>query len=160
MNDVDSYDAPRVRAGWANAQLTGPNGTVSLSELASIGLPFEKRIDLRDRGYTRFQAKVALDAASTTSDVNAAVRFFAFPRKPDYAQLLPIEGNPPVARTSMASLTQPQLIERLYRHALAREATPGEAAVAREILGNKTTPESLEDLLWVIFMNPEFQFIR
>ena len=37
---------------------------------------------------------------------------------------------------------------------------PTELATAREILGSSATAEALADLLWAVFMLPEFQLIR
>jgi hypothetical protein len=56
--------------------------------------------------------------------------------------------------------TSEQLIESLYRRALCRRPTVEELATSREILGTKPTPEAVADLLWVVFMLPEFQLIR
>ncbi|HWG44047.1 MAG TPA: PSD1 and planctomycete cytochrome C domain-containing protein [Gemmataceae bacterium] len=56
--------------------------------------------------------------------------------------------------------TGEQLIERIYQRALCRRPNAAELATAREILGASVTPESLADLLWVVFMLPEFQMIR
>ena len=38
--------------------------------------------------------------------------------------------------------------------------TAGELAAARELVGSPPTPEGLADLLWVVFVLPEFQLIR
>jgi hypothetical protein len=53
-----------------------------------------------------------------------------------------------------------QLIESLYLRALCREPTPEETATGREIIGTLATTESLADLMWTMFMLPEFQLIR
>ncbi len=52
------------------------------------------------------------------------------------------------------------LIETLYQRALCRKPTPEEGVAALEILGNSPTTESVADLLWAVFMLPEFQLIR
>ena len=52
------------------------------------------------------------------------------------------------------------LAESVYLRALCRRPSPGELAAAREIVGEKPTPESVADLLWAVFMLPEFQLIR
>jgi hypothetical protein len=52
------------------------------------------------------------------------------------------------------------LVDEIYLRALCRRPTPDEAALAHEILGKRPTQESLADLLWVVFMLPEFQLIR
>lgn len=56
--------------------------------------------------------------------------------------------------------TRKEWIERLYVRALCRRPTAEELAVAREILASPVTPEKLADLLWTIFLLPEFQMIR
>jgi hypothetical protein len=52
------------------------------------------------------------------------------------------------------------LADSLYHKALCRRPTFDEYLTASEILGENVTAESLEDLLWSIFMLPEFQLIR
>lgn len=53
-----------------------------------------------------------------------------------------------------------QLIRRLYRIALSRKPTAKETKVARDILGKKPTAETVQDLLWIVAMLPEFQLVR
>jgi hypothetical protein len=55
---------------------------------------------------------------------------------------------------------KPDLISELYRHALSRNPSEAEKALASEILGSKPTQQSLEDLLWSVCMLPEFQVVR
>lgn len=55
---------------------------------------------------------------------------------------------------------KPDLISDLYRHALSRNPSESEKALASEILGPKPTQQSLEDLLWSVCMLPEFQVVR
>jgi hypothetical protein len=52
------------------------------------------------------------------------------------------------------------LIEWIYPRALCRQPGSGELVTGRAILGPNPTPETLADLLWTIFMLPEFQLIR
>jgi hypothetical protein len=59
-----------------------------------------------------------------------------------------------------AEATPEQMMESVYLRALCRRPTPEELAVGLEILGPAVTPESLADLLWLVFMLPEFQLIR
>lgn len=56
--------------------------------------------------------------------------------------------------------TAEQLIEDLYQRALCRRPTREEVATAKEIFGPTVTAEGLADLLWTVFMLPEFQLIR
>lgn len=52
------------------------------------------------------------------------------------------------------------LADWLYAGALGRTPTPDERAVALEMLGPKPDAAGLQDLLWAIFMLPEFQLVR
>ncbi len=54
----------------------------------------------------------------------------------------------------------PNLIDWLFRYALSRGPTPAERDASAELLGTPVTREGLEDLLWAVFMLPEFQLIR
>ncbi|WP_406693924.1 PSD1 and planctomycete cytochrome C domain-containing protein [Singulisphaera sp. Ch08] len=56
--------------------------------------------------------------------------------------------------------TPDQLIESIYVQSLCRRPSDGELATARELVGSPATPEGLADLLWVVFVLPEFQLIR
>lgn len=52
------------------------------------------------------------------------------------------------------------LTKWLYQFALARIPTSAELALAREVLGEKPTPQGVQDLLWAVLMLPEFQLVR
>ncbi len=52
------------------------------------------------------------------------------------------------------------LVELVYQRGLSRKPTADELRTAREIVGKTVTQESLADLLWAVFMLPEFQLIR
>jgi mono/diheme cytochrome c family protein len=57
-------------------------------------------------------------------------------------------------------VTSDFLVETIYVRALCRRPTAEESDTAREIVGSPATAESLADLLWAVFMLPEFQLIR
>ena len=122
--------------------------------------PSELVLNIAGKGYTRFQAVVGLEASSIQSDINAHVRFFVFKDKPDMEELVKSGTETPVAEP-VGPFTVDTLIARIYRHALAREATAQERAQARELVSNggKPTAEGLADLIWCIAMLPEFQLI-
>jgi len=63
-------------------------------------------------------------------------------------------------RKADPKITNDQLTERLYVQAMCRKPGADEVSISREILGEKMTDESVADLLWVLFMLPEFQLIR
>ena len=56
--------------------------------------------------------------------------------------------------------TGAQLVEYVYEHALSRKPTHAERAILLEVLGDGTDAVAIEDLLWTVFMQPEFQIIR
>jgi len=59
-----------------------------------------------------------------------------------------------------SSTTTDDLVHRIYLKALSRPPTEDEARVARQIVGDEPTVESLQDFLWIIAMLPEFQLVR
>ena len=48
----------------------------------------------------------------------------------------------------------------LYRQAFCRLPTKEEQVVASELLGDSLSARGIEDLLWVVIMQPEFQMVR
>jgi hypothetical protein len=52
------------------------------------------------------------------------------------------------------------LTDWLYRYALSRVPTAGEETVLASVVGDSRNPLAVEDLLWMVFMLPEFQIIR
>ena len=57
-------------------------------------------------------------------------------------------------------LGQPDLGNWLFQYALSRSPTEDEQALLADVLGSDPEPSSVEDLLWLVFMQPEFQMIR
>lgn len=53
-----------------------------------------------------------------------------------------------------------KLVQVVFRKALSREPTPEEAALLTEIAGPKPTAQGVEDMLWMLLLLPEFQFVR
>ncbi|MDB6073465.1 MAG: hypothetical protein JWO89_1105 [Verrucomicrobiaceae bacterium] len=51
-------------------------------------------------------------------------------------------------------------VEWLYRFAFSRSPTPEELAAAREALGATLSEEGVQDMLWAVCMQPEFQLVR
>ncbi|MGH9338110.1 MAG: DUF1549 domain-containing protein [Acidobacteriota bacterium] len=200
IEDAGSYDPTRVVAGWAEAELSGPQGKTRLAALHSSShfrlqnlriaekrpaqgqaevretihhdyaqsivtpLPSTLVYNIADQGYTRLRARVGVDESSSRSDINPRVRFFIFSEEPDRRQLIQVAGDPPVPFTPPENPAAGQLILRIFRHALGREPVPAEAEAARAFLKkpgapDEISPEGLEDLLWSVFLSPEFQYI-
>jgi hypothetical protein len=180
IEDVDSYDPARVMAGWAKAELIGPNGTVALGTLASevqpkqgelelkegsvpallAGTPSTLRWNIAGKGFTRFRAEAAVDERSRKSDIGPAIRFFVFTEKPDHDQLIRVQGGTPAPLPPSKKWTADALTDRLYLHLMSRRATPAERRIAAEVMGSKPAAAGLEDVLWALLMSPEFQYIH
>jgi hypothetical protein len=160
IEDVGSYDASRVIAGWSGAELIGPAGATALDTGGLIaGVPRAQVFSIAGRGYTRFRAVAEIDAASKKSDIGPAVRFFVFSEKPAPDRLVRIEGAPPAAGPPKTNWKPAELVDYLYTHLFARNPAAGESKSAIAMLGSMT-PQTVEDLLWALLMSPEFQFIH
>ena len=128
------------------------------------GLPSEIIYDLRGGTYERFQAWVGVDEGSHESDISPKVRFFVFTEEPDREQLSGVSGQVPVVAPELPTSWK-GLSQYLYRYALGRSPTGAELEVAILLLQDSRTEEGissegLEDLLWSIFVSPEFQYVR
>lgn len=51
-------------------------------------------------------------------------------------------------------------IRRLYESTLCRQPDPEELAIATSSLGGSLTAQGVSDLLWMLLMTPEFQYVR
>jgi hypothetical protein len=52
------------------------------------------------------------------------------------------------------------LIDDLFLRALTRPPAPAEKSALLAAIGPQASPQSVEDLLWMILLLPEFQFVR
>jgi hypothetical protein len=178
--DVDSYDLSRVTAGWIDAELVSATATTKLATIRTTkraavagpltpnkqpavealisGVPNELVYDLKGQNFKRFRATIAIDSKSLTSEISPAIRAFVFTEEPNRRQMINVTGEPPVDRPP-ALATTAALITRVYRHALGRDPSAQESAIAAKIVGEKPTAQGLEDLLWSILLSPEFQYV-
>jgi hypothetical protein len=53
-----------------------------------------------------------------------------------------------------------EIIEWMFQAALSRSPSEDERTAGIQLLGSTPTPESIEDLVWIVIMLPEFQIIR
>jgi hypothetical protein len=159
VEDVDSYDRTRVMAGWADAELEGPAGTMKL-DTQELKVPSSLKWDIAAKGFTRFRAQVFVDERSRQSDIGPAVRFFVFTEKPNPDQLMRLQGKAPY-QPPQKKWTAAELVVRLYAHLLARNPTAGERTTAQSMMGGaEISTSGVEDLLWALLMSPEFQYIH
>jgi hypothetical protein len=68
--------------------------------------------------------------------------------------------NKGAARLMAEGQSTDALVETVYLRALSRRPTANESNGLISILGNKPTPQGVEDLLWMVILLPEFQFVR
>jgi hypothetical protein len=159
------------------AEFEGPAGAVRLRDMplpvgASLGKiqvkdeaardavvsksPATLVYDIRGKGFTKFRALAGLDESGLRPEITAKVRFFVFTDQPGQAEYVRTTGDPPVSRPEPRA-GEP-LVRNLFLHAVAREPSGPELQVARDLLTRGA--EGVEDLLWILVMSPEFQFIR
>ncbi|MGA2133636.1 MAG: DUF1549 domain-containing protein [Bryobacteraceae bacterium] len=177
--DQGSYDPTRTLAGWIRVELSGPSGGKAFADMAPAALAREPLtadrlpageavvmppggrlvLPLEGAGYTRMRGRVALDDRSRTDDIEGAVRFFIFATEPDAEQMLRVTGAPPVPEPApLASVND--AAQRLYLQLFARKPNSREAGLVRNYFaGGKLAPAALEDLLWSLLLDPEFQYL-
>jgi hypothetical protein len=63
-------------------------------------------------------------------------------------------------RLKSRNMDMPELIDWLYLHAVARLPTKDEKDILLDVVSSQNRETVLEDVLWPIFMLPEFQIIR
>jgi Protein of unknown function (DUF1549)/Protein of unknown function (DUF1553)/Planctomycete cytochrome C len=175
--DFGSYDRSKVLAGWLDAEFVGPQGSTRLLDLplpaGAVKQPIQIKgqepkealiaggpgrivYDIEGKGYTQFRGSVGLDESGLRSEITAKVRFFVFTEEPDKDELVRTTGDPPVARRGPES--GENFVRNLFRYAVSRDPGPSEMRDAKELLGQGA--EGVEDLLWILFLSPEFQFLR
>ena len=173
VDDAGCYDPGRTVAGWLDLTVNGKTRVADLTTLSkpatgtlttdkvkheAIVAPVGSLImyPIEGLGFTRLTGAVGIDDGARTSDINPNVRFFVFTEKPDLDRLLRVSGNPPAALPK-ASRDPKVLIDQLFWQALSRQPNPREVTVAMKLLAAQG---GLEDLLWSLFMHPEFQYVQ
>jgi len=174
---------------WAQAEFVGPSGTTPLASLkpadsdglrqgsGPIRIPGAKAegvrvknpsvlvYDVAGRGFSMFRGVIGIENAQSEigSTLNPQIRFFVFNTPPNMERLLPpAEGTPLPPPPEMR--TASEIVDRVFRHALGRAPTDIEQRLAEEALrdpsgAGKPFAPGLSDLLWALFMKPEFQLI-
>ena len=177
--DAGSYDPARTLAGWIQVELSGPSGNKSLAELApatlarvtltadkipageAMVMPPGGRlvVPLGGAAYSRLRGRVALDDRSRADDIEGAVRFFIFAAEPDPERMVRIGGAPPVPDPAPLANVD-DAVRRFYWQLLARQPNSREVHLVKEYFaGGKLAPAPLEDLLWSLLLDPEFQYL-
>jgi hypothetical protein len=161
IEDVDSYDITRTKAGWLGLDGARGDGEIQVKGAAAapaIVMPVNSMRAVEIRQGARFAGMAGVDEASLASDINPRIRFFIFGEEPDRERLFEPSSAPPLPRPPVVKGTG-AMIERIYEHALSREPSAAERKAAGGMLkGGKA--EAVEDLLWSVLMSPEFQYVR
>jgi hypothetical protein len=55
---------------------------------------------------------------------------------------------------------KPNFVSWLYEYSLGRKPSAGEKELLQTIANDSENPQQVEDLLWLVFMQPDFQIIR
>jgi hypothetical protein len=176
LEDADAYDPSRVIAGLANPELVGPSGATPLQgkrtslqfkgrqAMDGIVMPLESRLvfEIGGKGFTRFRAVAGVDQSCMKSDISPRARLFIFDDEPNMQQLVRVIGDPPAPFVAWKR-TPDELAAQLFEYALLRPPSAKEQEVARRFLsapGGEVSRDGLEDLLWSMFLLPEFQYVQ
>ncbi|HEU4935386.1 MAG TPA: DUF1549 domain-containing protein [Vicinamibacterales bacterium] len=183
-------NAPEViQPAWAEAEFTGPSGTMALSSLTPVdgsGIrsgsgpirvtastgdgvrvknPSVLVYDIAGRGFRTLRGFIGIENAQSEigSTLNPQIRFFVFDRAPNMERLLPPAAGTPLPPPPELR-TAADVIDRVFRHALGRLPSAEERRTAETALrapsgDGRPFAPGLADLLWAVLMKPEFQLI-
>jgi hypothetical protein len=152
----------------SNAAVAANVAAVSSSSGVRVKMPSRLVYDISGKGFTRFRGNAGLEPIALATGENVRGLALVFDTEPDMDRLVPpAPGTPLPAPPALTSI--PQVVDRVFWHALGRAPTVAERRIAESALRNPAPSESgtagrpsaegLADLLWAVMMKPEFQFI-
>jgi hypothetical protein len=178
-----------IQPAWAQAEFSGPSGTTALSSLTPVdrgGIragsgplrvtgssgdgvrvknPSVLSYAITGRGFATFRGMIGIEnpPSEIGSTVNPQIRFFVFDREPNMERLLPPAAGTPLPPPPELHSVE-EVIDRVFGHALGRLPSAAERRTAEATLrdpsgGVRPFAPGLADLLWAVFMKPEFQLI-
>jgi hypothetical protein len=189
VQDANSTAIDKAEAVWADARFVSANGTVTPLgaiepldqgalrtapgqitldgvELSGVRVKMPSRLvyDISTRGFTRFTGTVGLEHLENLSLGETLLgRFAIFDTEPDMDRLIPPAPGtplppPPPIRTAR------EAADWIFGYALGRPPSADERTIVEAELRDRDRPgrlsaEALADLLWAVFMKPEFQLI-
>jgi hypothetical protein len=128
-----------------------------------VKTPSSLTYDIAGRGFTRLRGMAAIENREITNEISPRIRFFIYKEKPNMARLTPVEPATPLPAAPVLK-TASEAVDRVFWYALGRAPSPqerliSEAALANPAASDTLSAEGLADLLWAVFMKPEFQLI-
>jgi hypothetical protein len=135
-------------------------------ELPGVRVKMPSRLvyDIATRGFTRFTGTVGLERVENLSLGETLLgRFAIFDTEPDMDRLIPpTPGTPLPPPPTIATATQAS--DWIFGYALGRPPSADERSIVEASLRDPDRPgrvsaDGLADLLWAVFMKPEFQLI-
>ena len=153
---VDVWPAPDGKAFKAGGR--GQGAQLS-AVMAAHGLEEWDQRPIRSAFQVRDPLQAALgrpnreQVVTARPDMVTTLEAITLANGPHLAELLKAGAAKLAAEASLDGL-----VERLYLGALSRKPTTAERAVARSLVGSPPDAEGIEDLLWTVFMLPEYQF--
>jgi Protein of unknown function (DUF1549)/Protein of unknown function (DUF1553)/Planctomycete cytochrome C len=160
LSSLKPVDDGGLRQGSGSIRVTGAKG-----EGVRVKNPSVLVYDIANRGFTTFRGVIGIENPQSEigSTLNPQIRFFVFDKPPDMERLLPpAPGTPLPPPPEMHAASE--VVDRVFRHALGRPPSDAERQLAENALrdpsgGARPFAPGLSDLLWAVFMKPEFQLI-
>ena len=138
--------------------------TEAVANAVRVKFPSVVIYDIAGKEFTRFRGAPSLENIQYNQGEAVTARFFVFDQQPSMDRLVPpVPGTPLPAQPVLK--TVPETVDYVYWYALGRAPSPGERQIANAALSDPAHPgrppaDGLADLMWAIFMTPEFQFIQ
>lgn len=138
--------------------------TKAVQNAVRVKFPSAVIYDIAGKGFSHFQGAPSLENVQYNQGEAVTARFFVFDQQPSMDRLVPPVPGTPLPQQPVLK-TIPETVDYAYWYALGRAPSVAERQVAEAALRDPDRPDrpsadGLADLLWAIFMTPEFQFIR
>jgi hypothetical protein len=160
LSSLKPVDDGGLRQGSGPIRVTGSKG-----EGVRVKNPSVLVYDVASRGFTTFRGVIGIENPQSEigSTLNPQIRFFVFDKPPAMERLLPPAPGTPLPPPPEMH-TASEIVAHVFRHALGRPPSDAERQLAEHALrdpsgGARPFAPGLSDLLWAVFMKPEFQLI-
>lgn len=157
----ESWDArPSADSGWASAAVLKPHGAAPWGTVLKSGVssaPPVRAALVKNDFLMRSLGRPHRDQVVTSRPSGlTTLQAIDLSNGEILAEYLERGGK----RLASNGLSGERLAERLFLYALSRKPVEAEWQVVKDVLAGRNDAQAVEDLLWIIFMHPEFQMIR